>query len=138
MPQLPAYGLVALGSETISSASIPAVLTSGVSNIALFTGDSSVLVNARTASFSGTFFGSTKTDGDIRGSSVFYVYIDLVHESWALDVASDLLKRQALITALFSSTRKVVDAGYEHAFEHQVRARVYAPAGFMAAKAREC
>ena len=82
------------------------------------TGQMSLLIKARTAVFTGTFFNPSPTsDEDIRGSSVYTINIELIGNTWYSDVATSFIRRQALIDLILQSNRENVtdNPGYEAA-----------------------
>ena len=50
----------------------------------------------------------------------FSLYITLIDDTWVTDVATDAVKRQAVIDAALTSTKSDADFGYESAFRKQV------------------
>ena len=60
-----------------------------------------------------------RTDEEFRIRN-FTLYVELIDDTWLFDVALNSIKRQAIIDAIFTSTRSEADSGYENAFRKQV------------------
>ena len=121
IPQFTNYELPANGFETISPLTIPLSLVEDAAVVTLKSGTSSVLINARTAAFSGTFFSSVyKTDADMRGSE-WSIFIDLTFDFWAVDIVLDATKRQGLVNVILASDKSPADTGYSFALQTQTQ-----------------
>jgi len=105
VPSFPFYRLPALGSEYFEPVVLPGGVFNANSAISLKLGVSNLTVEARTAVYSGTFFGAQKLDEALRSSALWTVVIDLVAETWANDTISNPVKRQALIDTVLGSSR---------------------------------
>lgn len=97
----------------------------------------SVRIQGRTVFYTGTFFGGTKLDSAVRaGGGVplllsplpvihspllppdLTVIVELLAETWVSDVASDLVKRRALLSTVFASNRNgTSDTTYANALQ---------------------
>jgi len=134
VPAFAAYAIPALSYETITAGAIPAECVSSTTSLPSKLGLYSVVITARTATYSGTFFqqagGSnvslpgygTRLDEDIRSNDTWSVNIDLsgTGAAWATDVVTNALTRQALIDSVFSSSRIKTEQGYEKAIQKQI------------------
>lgn len=117
IPSLPNYRLPVLGTETITTVDIPAAVTQGTSDIVFQVGTRSLLISARTVSFSGSFFGiNFKTDEDMQSAEEFTVVIDLVADTW---VSNIMTLKQDLIDLVLDSSKDSGAPGYENAFMSQ-------------------
>ena len=120
VPQYVTYDLPALGKETIQALNIPSICVADGMEVVYQVGLTAVTLYSRTATYSGTFFNHPgyKTESELRAQT-FVVVIDLYADQWPLDVVTNNVTRQAVIDAVFSSSRTKVEVGYEAALQAQ-------------------
>jgi len=81
----------------------------------------SLLIRARTASFTGTFYSAVpKTDEDIRSAASWVILMSLTADTWRNDVASNATYRQVLVQTLLASNRLPGAVGYGNAMHAQI------------------
>jgi len=121
LPQYPGYILPGGGSEFLKALHIPKDLTINQhADIIYSSGQTNLTLNARSVVYSGTFFAHAfKTEELITSTQIYTIVLDLLFDSWADDVATDGVKRQALVNAVLTSNRAKTLTGYENALEKQ-------------------
>jgi len=145
------YRSVPSSFERIIPQSVPGRCVAGATPVHKKAGDFEGFIHARTAVYSGSFYTSCISDGHVRGAAQsgglqaeptrvicnatndcyeipgneWVATIDLRYEKWVPDVASDFVKRDAIVQATLVSNKKVSWPDYYlHGFDTFMQAKL--------------
>jgi len=120
VPQFTGYTLPPLGFEQIGSGMITHEIITGTTSVHVFSGVRTLTLYGRTATYTGTFFDllTTKSDEDLQ-TTPYTIVIDIIHDSFKVDIVTDAVKRQAFINAVLASNRLASHFGYDLAMAQQ-------------------
>jgi len=130
-PVLKDYQLPGGGAETFTVQDLPSSLTLGSlsENLIRRVGKFVVRIIPRTVEYSGTFFtggvggideATSKTDEDMRSSTTYTIIARTINDTWAMDVATDPIKRNTVVRSILHSDKDVTDPGYANALHKQL------------------